>query len=91
MNSGISKGWRPIPKTTCEYPASIVMGYIPEWFIRNPGVFPIPDRPSAHSKWGPSNRDMHRAPEIVVRSIIVYPFPPAALFQDIGFVMKRWR
>jgi len=82
---------RPIPKTSCEYPAAVVVSYVSKWFTRNPGVVPVPYRPSSHGKWRPSNADMNGTPEIAVGSIVVNSLPSTMLVQNVSFMMEPWR
>lgn len=88
--SKAGRGWRPIPRISHKNPVSIVMGHVPKGFVRNPGLVSVPYRPSAHGEWRPSSAHVNWAPEMVVSAIVVDPFPPAVLFESVGFVMEAW-
>jgi hypothetical protein len=84
-------GWRPIPKTTYEYPVSIMVGHIPKWLTRYPDILSVTYRPSTHREWCPPHANVNRTPEIRVCAIIVNLFPPAMLFQGVSFIMQARR
>jgi hypothetical protein len=91
VNPDVTHGRGPIPMTSHEYPAAVVVSYVSKWLVRNPGVVPIPDDPSACGKWCPSNADIKGTPEIVVCPVVIDSFPPAMLFQDVSVMMQHWR
>jgi hypothetical protein len=85
-NAHNSRG--PIPDAINQDPVAIVMGDVPKRLRWNPAVVIVPDRPSAHGKWGPSQAHVNRTPEIAVCTFVVDFDPSAIPIEDISFVTE---
>ena len=84
---GPPEGRRPVPgvKGLNIHPCPVMMGDVPERFVRNPAIVAIIDGPAAGCERPPAGINPGGPPHIAIGSFIVHAFPSAVLFKRIGF------